>query len=122
MTDHVKTRDLCRLFQALISKLEDGNQLDRVSNEVATLLTDTMSFETVSTLFLYLKWRGSFLLKYLFFFSFFFLQCVPISSLHGFLMEKYSIWQASKPVNSNLNECIWKRQFAVLMDSIERVY
>lgn len=46
LTDHVKTRDLCRLFQALISKLEDGNQLDRVSNEVATLLTDTMSFET----------------------------------------------------------------------------
>jgi hypothetical protein len=34
------------LFQSLIWKLEDGTQLDRVSTEVATLLTDTMSAET----------------------------------------------------------------------------
>ena len=42
LTDHVKTRDVGKLFQALISRLEDGTQLDRVSAEVATLLTDTM--------------------------------------------------------------------------------
>ncbi|KAG0613087.1 hypothetical protein M758_6G075600 [Ceratodon purpureus] len=46
LTDHVKTRDTGKLFQALISRLEDGTQLERVSNEVATLLTDTMSSES----------------------------------------------------------------------------
>jgi hypothetical protein len=48
LTDHVKTRDVGKLFQALISRLEDGTQLDRVSTEVATLLTDTMSSDAVS--------------------------------------------------------------------------
>ncbi len=47
LTDHVRTRDTGKLFQALISRLEDGTQLERVSNVVATLLTDTMSSETV---------------------------------------------------------------------------
>lgn len=48
LTDHVKTRDTGKLFQALISRLEDGSQLDRVSAEVGTLLTDTMSSDSVS--------------------------------------------------------------------------
>jgi hypothetical protein len=48
LTDHVKTRDTGKLFQALITRLEDGTQLDRVSAEVATLLTDAMSNDVVS--------------------------------------------------------------------------
>nr|PNR41658.1 hypothetical protein PHYPA_019063 [Physcomitrium patens] len=40
LTDHVKTRDVGKLFQTLILRLEDGSQLDRVSKEIATLLTD----------------------------------------------------------------------------------
>lgn len=37
----MKIRDVGKLFQSLIWRLEDGTQLDRVSNEVATLLTDS---------------------------------------------------------------------------------
>lgn len=48
LTEHVKTRDIGKLFQALISRLEDASQLDRVATEIATLLTENPSSETVS--------------------------------------------------------------------------
>ncbi|XP_024401026.1 uncharacterized protein [Physcomitrium patens] len=49
LTEHVKIRDVGKLFQSLIWRLEDGTQLDRVSNEVATLLTDSpeMAMQTL---------------------------------------------------------------------------
>jgi arginyl-tRNA synthetase len=60
LTEHVKTRDVGKLFQALISRLEDASQLDRVATEIATLLTENLSSETVSVanpkvLFCFLK-------------------------------------------------------------------
>ncbi|KAH8970628.1 hypothetical protein BDL97_02G097800 [Sphagnum fallax] len=47
LTEHVKTRDVGKLFQALISRLEDASQLDRVATEIATLLTENLSSETI---------------------------------------------------------------------------
>ncbi|CAM6126900.1 unnamed protein product [Calypogeia fissa] len=47
MTDHVRTRDLPRLFRVLISRLEDGTQLDNVVPEITALLSDTASFDLV---------------------------------------------------------------------------
>ncbi len=60
LTEHVKTRDIGKLFRALISRLEDTSQLDRVGTEIATLLTENLSSETVSVanpkvLFCFLK-------------------------------------------------------------------
>ncbi len=60
LTEHVKTRDVGKLFQALISRLEDASQLDRVATEIATLLIENLSSETVSVanpkvLFCFLK-------------------------------------------------------------------
>ncbi|GBG71186.1 hypothetical protein CBR_g8489 [Chara braunii] len=40
LTDHVKTRDVGKLFQALIARLENGNELDSVAEEISVLLAD----------------------------------------------------------------------------------
>lgn len=43
LTDHVKARDVGKLFHTLVSRLEDPNQLDSVAAEVSTLLTEVAS-------------------------------------------------------------------------------
>eukprot|EP00249_Psilotum_nudum_P025686 c30468_g1_i1 orf=205-450(+) len=43
LTEHVKTRDIRKLFQMLITRLEDGTQLDTIAPQIATLLIDNSS-------------------------------------------------------------------------------
>lgn len=52
LTDHVKTRDVKKLFELLISRLEDSTQLDDVAPQIATLLNDNHLCETVCDDFL----------------------------------------------------------------------
>ncbi|KAL2652534.1 hypothetical protein R1flu_020662 [Riccia fluitans] len=47
LTDHVRTRDLPKLFRTIISRLEDGNHLEQVAAEISTLLTESVRSETV---------------------------------------------------------------------------
>ncbi|KAG6543105.1 hypothetical protein Mapa_015354 [Marchantia paleacea] len=47
LTEHVRTRDLPKLFRILIARLEDGNHLDQVAAEITTLLSENGRSETI---------------------------------------------------------------------------
>ncbi|XP_024525238.1 uncharacterized protein LOC9658466 isoform X3 [Selaginella moellendorffii] len=47
LTDHVKTRDLKKLFTPLILRLKDSSELDRVASEITLVLTELESSELV---------------------------------------------------------------------------